>query len=53
MIRRRTKAVWGARVWIYLVILLAIVAFVAWRGLPKKPTEKVEPSNNNEIILVE
>lgn len=53
MIRRRTKAKRELRVWIYVVILLAIVAFVTWKGLPKHSTAKVEASDNNEIILVE
>ncbi len=53
MIRRRTKAKRGLRVWIYVVILLAIVAFVAWKGLPKRSAAEVTESDNNEIILVE
>jgi hypothetical protein len=35
------------------VLLLAIVAIVAWKGLPKRSAAKVEASDNNEIILVE
>lgn len=53
MIRRRTKEQRGMRVWIYIVILLAIVALVAWKGLPKHSATKGEPRDVNEIILVE
>lgn len=52
MIRRRTEAKWGMRVWIYVVILLAIVAFVVWKGLPTKPVVEA-PSSDNSVILVE
>lgn len=41
------------RVWIYIVILLAIVALVAWKGLPKHSATKGEQGIDNEIILVE
>lgn len=41
------------RVWIYIVILLVIVALVAWKGLPKHSATKVKPRYVNEIILVE
>lgn len=44
---------WGTRVWIYIVILIAIAAFVARKGLPKQPATKVEQGIDNEIILVE
>jgi lipopolysaccharide export system protein LptC len=53
MIRRRTKAKRGLRVWIYVVLLLAIVAIVAWKGLPKHSVAEVETNDNDAIILVE
>lgn len=58
MIRRRTEAKWGLRVWIYVVILLSIVALVVWKGLPTKPEQKSVEKNqaeteNDVVILVE